>query len=212
MPVGSHGDVHPFVGIGRALRDRGHRVTVLTSEPFRDVAVRNGLEFEPTISTDEYNSVMHHPDLWHPKKGLRVILNREVMQKHLPTVVDAIRRHYEPGKTVVVGGSLAYGARIANEVLGVPYATAHLQPMACCSEADPPVASNGVNMTWLPRPLIRMAYWFAEKWITDPLVAPAINEYRQRFQLPPVRRILKKWSPSPQRVIGLFPEWFGPYS
>lgn len=34
LPVGSHGDVHPFVGIGKALRDRGHRVTTITSEPF----------------------------------------------------------------------------------------------------------------------------------------------------------------------------------
>ena len=33
VPVGSHGDVHPFVGIGRALRERGHRVTMITAEP-----------------------------------------------------------------------------------------------------------------------------------------------------------------------------------
>jgi rhamnosyltransferase subunit B len=37
LPVGSHGGVHPFVGIGKARRDRGHRVTMITSEPFRGV-------------------------------------------------------------------------------------------------------------------------------------------------------------------------------
>src|SRR4029078_9114968 len=65
-------------------------------------------------------------------------------------------------------------------------------------------------MTSLPGPLIRLAYWGAEKWITDPLAAPAINEFRARFQLPPTRRIRTKSPPSPERVIGLFPEWFGP--
>src|SRR5262245_13237003 len=177
-PVGSHGDVHPFVAIGKGLRERGHRVTMITSEPFRDVATRNGLEFVGTLSTDEYNSMMHHPDLWHPRKGLKAILNRDLMRKYFPVTFGAIRERYEPGKTVAVGGSLGFAARIAHDALGIPYATAHLQPMSCCSVSDPPVASNGVNMTWLPRPLIRLAYWGAEKWITDPLMAPAINEFR----------------------------------
>src|SRR5262249_61816220 len=61
-------------------------------------------------------------------------------------------------------------------------------------------------------PLIRFAYWFAEKWVTDPLMAPAINEYRSTHGLPPARRILTKWSPSPERVIGMFPDWFGSVS
>src|SRR5262245_10176667 len=209
-PVGSHGDFHPFVAIGKGLRERGHRVTMITYEPFRDVAARNGLEFVGTLTTDEYNSMMHHPDLWHPTKGLKVILNRELMRKSIPAGFDAIRRLYEPGKTVAVGSSLAFAARIAHDALGIPYATAHLQPMGCCSASDPPVASNGTNLTWLPRPLIRLAYWLAEKWVTDPLMAPAVNEFRGAVKLPPVKRILTKWSPSPQRVIGLFPDWFGP--
>src|SRR5262249_59318993 len=52
--------------------------------------------------------------------------------------------------------------------------------------------------------------WGGEKWIPDPLMAPATNEFRTPLGLPPVRRILTKWSPSPQRVIGMFPDWFGP--
>ncbi len=210
LPVGSHGDVHPFVAVGKALRERGHRVTMITSEPFHDVAVRHGLEFAGTLTIDEYNSLMHHPDLWHPSKGLHVILNRELMSKYLPIILALIRTRYEAGNTVAVGGSLAFAARIANEVLGIPYATAHLQPMACCSTSDPPVAANGTNLTWLPKPMIRIGYWFAEKWLTDPLMTPAINEYRTALRLPPVQRVLTKWSPSPQRVIGLFPNWFGP--
>jgi UDP:flavonoid glycosyltransferase YjiC (YdhE family) len=209
VPVGSHGDVHPFVGIGAALVGRGHRVTMITAESFRGVATRNGMEFVGTLSTDEYTTVMHHPDLWHPKKGLKVILDHGLMRKYLPVTFDAIRERYEPGKTVAVGGSLGFAARVAHEVLGIPYATAHLQPMSCCSVKDPPVSSSGVNMTWLPGPLVRLGYWAAEKWIIDPLMAPPINEFRRTLGLPPARRILTKWSPSPQRVIGMFPDWFG---
>src|SRR5262245_19293829 len=210
VPVGSHGDVHPFVAIGKRLRERGHHVTMITSEPFRDVAVRNGLEFVSTLTADEYYSMMHHPDLWNSKKGMRVILHRDLLQKYMPIIFEMIRQRYEPGQTVAVGSVLSFAARIANEVLSIPYATAHLQPMACCSVTDPPVHSDGSNFTWLPKPLIRLAYWGAEKWITDPMMAPAINEFRSTLKLPPVKRILTRWSPSPQRVIGLFPDWFGP--
>lgn len=209
-PVGSHGDVHPFVAIGIRLRERGHRVTMITSEPFRDVAMRNGLEFVSILASAEYDAMMNDPDLWHPHRGLKVILNRDLMRRYVPALFEAIRERYVPGETVAAGGSLAFGARIAQEVLGIPLATIHLQPMACCSVSDPPVAADGTNLTWLPKPLIRLAYWFAEKRMTDPLLAPPINEFRKSLNLPPVRNILRRWSPSPQRVIGLFPEWFGP--
>jgi rhamnosyltransferase subunit B len=210
LPVGSHGDIHPFVGVGAGLRARGHRVTMITAEPYRGLAERHGFEFVPTLTTDEYNTMTRHPDLWHPKKGLAVILDRDLMRKYLPVAFEAIRARYEPGTTVALGGSLAFVGRIAQEVLGIPWATVQLQPMACCSVEDPPVAADGTNATWLPRPLIRFAYWFAEKWITDPLMAPTINEYRSTFGLPPARRILTTWAPSPQLEVGLFPEWFGP--
>jgi UDP:flavonoid glycosyltransferase YjiC (YdhE family) len=167
------------------------------------------MEFVPTLSNDEYSAMTNNPDLWHPKKGLKVILDRKLMQKHFPAIFNAIRERYVRGETVAAGGSLGFAARIANEALGIPYATVHLQPMSCCSVEDPPVDSSGANFTWLPRPLIRAAYWGAEKWITDPLMAPALNEFRGTFGLPPTRRILTQWSPSPQRVIGLFPDWFG---
>ena len=34
VPMGSHGDVHPFLGLGEALRERGHHVTFLLIEHF----------------------------------------------------------------------------------------------------------------------------------------------------------------------------------
>lgn len=210
LPVGSHGDVHPFVGLGAGLRQRGHEVTVITAEPFRGVAERSGLAFVGTVSTDDYSAMTNHPDLWKPSKGLRVVLNNDMMRKYLPRAFAAVRERYVPDTTVLVGGSLAYAGRIAHDAFGIPFATAHLQPMACCSETDPPVAANGMDGTWLPRPLIRLAYRTAEWLITDPLAAPPVNEFRHTLKLPPVKRIITKWSPSPQRVLGLFPDWFGP--
>ena len=43
----------------------------------------------------------------------------------------------------------------------------------------------------------------------DPTVVPALNEWRRELGLPPVTRVFSDWIHSPQRVIGLFPDWFG---
>ena len=210
LPAGSHGDVHPFVAVGRWLRERGHRVTMITSDVFRDVATRNGLEFVPLLGAAEYQALLDHPDLWHPRRGFAVILQRSQLEKVLPLAFEAIRARYEPGRTVAVAGSLAMSARIAHEVLGVPQVTLHLQPVTCVSVADPPVSAEGFDFRRLPPPFVRLAYRFFDHVVIDPLLAPAVNSYRARLGLRPVSRVLSRWAPSPQRVIGLFPKWFGP--
>ena len=54
-PVGSSGDVHPFIGIGRALRLRGHDVTIVTSGLFRTDAEREGLRVVEAQSSEDFD-------------------------------------------------------------------------------------------------------------------------------------------------------------
>src|SRR3954469_12554379 len=116
LPFGSHGDIHPFVGIGAGLRARGHRVTMIPSEPYRGLAERHGFEFVPTLTADEDNAMMRHPDLWNPRRGLAGVLDPHLMRKYLPVTFEAIRARYEPGSTVALGSALAFAGRIAQEV------------------------------------------------------------------------------------------------
>jgi UDP:flavonoid glycosyltransferase YjiC (YdhE family) len=46
--------------------------------------------------------------------------------------------------------------------------------------------------------------------VIDPLIVPKLNAFRQELRLPPVTRVFRHWLHSPQRVIGLFPDWFAP--
>ena len=62
---------------------------------------------------------------------------------------------------------------------------------------------------WWPGWLKSLLYWVGDCWIVDPLVKPVVNEFRGSLGLPPVRRIIGHWIHSPQRIIGLFPEWYG---
>src|SRR5687767_14279009 len=64
--VGTDGDVFPFMGLGAALRARGHRVTLAGPETYRDRARALGMEFCPLATADEVGRMLADPDLWHP--------------------------------------------------------------------------------------------------------------------------------------------------
>ncbi|MGC3968663.1 MAG: glycosyltransferase [Pirellulales bacterium] len=66
VTIGSAGDVHPFVGLGQALRRRGHRVSILTGAYFQPLIERAGLEFVELFSAAKYREMIDNPDLWHP--------------------------------------------------------------------------------------------------------------------------------------------------
>lgn len=45
--VGSRGDVQPFIALGTALRNYGHRVRIATHDVFEELVRQSGLEFYP---------------------------------------------------------------------------------------------------------------------------------------------------------------------
>jgi UDP:flavonoid glycosyltransferase YjiC (YdhE family) len=206
-PVGSAGDVHPFVGIGRALSARGHEVIVLTAGPFRDAVLKAGLVFEETVSIDEYDSISKHPDLWHPRRGLQIVLDS--VTSRLRPAYERLKGLHQPGRTVLVGHSLAFFVRVFEEVHGVPTATIHLAPSIFRSDYAQPAYAPGRDASNWPLWIKRGLWWSIDRFLLDPRVVPPLNAWRRELGLPPVTRVFRDWVHSPQRVIGLFSDWFG---
>lgn len=209
IPMGSHGDVHPFVGIGRALAARGHGVTVMTSPYFEELIQRAGLEFVPFGTREEFEASLNHPDLWHPTRAFSYVVNMAILPGLRP-VYEAIRDRYVPGNTVVVAGTLALGARVAEEKLGIPLATVHLQPVMFRSVHETPVLGGLVMADWWPAFVKRFLYWLMDISFVDPKLSKGLNGFRAELGLPPTNRFFKDWLHSSQRVVGLFPDWYAP--
>ena len=207
-PVGSSGDVHPFVGIGRALRARGHDVTLVTAEPFRRISERAGLRFVGTQSEEDFDRLTKHPDLWHSRRGLTLVLQTaaSAIRAHYRMIADA----YEPGRTVLVGHALSFATRVFEEVHGAPAATLHLAPSIFRSDYQQPAPFPGIDPSGLPVWVKRTMWWLVDRWLIDPNLVPELNRWRRELGLEPVSRVFKEWLHSPRRVIGLFPEWFAP--
>jgi len=206
-PVGSSGDHHPFIGIGQRLRTRGHDVVVLTAAPFEEMVVGAGLEFRLTVSREEYDRVTRDPELWHPRKGLGLVM-REV-GRWLRVAYDLVADAYQPG-TVLIGHGLSLSTRLFEDKHHVPAATLQLAPSVFHSEFAPPSFTPGADLSRWPRWVKRVMWWAVDRFFIDPTIAPTLNQFRRDLGLPAVRDVMRDWIHSPRRVIGLFPEWFGP--
>ncbi len=206
VTVGSAGDVHPFIALGLALRARGHRATILTNPFFQPLIEQQGLGFVPLGTTADFESALDDPNLWHPRKGFKVVAQR-MMVPAIPEIYRAIERHAD-SDTVVAASGISFGARVAQEKLGLPTATIHLQPAIIRSLVDQGMLGylriSASQPMWFKRALFRVIDWAA----VDHHLRGPLNEFRATLGLAPVERVLHRWIHSPQCVIGFFPEWF----
>jgi rhamnosyltransferase subunit B len=208
-PFGSAGDVHPFLWIGRCLQERGHTVTLIVVPPFNSAARRVGLPFVTVGEPGDYERVIQNPDLWHPWRAMNLTLG--FAGRATGEYFEAIRATVErtDGEVVLVGSLLALGARLAREKFGLPLATVHLQPAVLLSLYDTPVMR--AHMEWfarLPRWLKRA--FFALPNPLDQAAGPSVRAACARAGVAPPRSLMREWMHSPDAVLGLFPEWFGP--
>jgi UDP:flavonoid glycosyltransferase YjiC (YdhE family) len=140
--VGSLGDLHPFLAIGQALRERGARP--ILAVPLDHVSKCNdaGLEAEAILpSFDELGRATGLEDAEIVRRVLSDtnFLVNEILLPPLKESTDRLLPIVS-GADAVVGSIFALAAPIAAEACSIPYISAVLQPMSWFSLVDPPVA------------------------------------------------------------------------
>jgi UDP:flavonoid glycosyltransferase YjiC (YdhE family) len=207
VSIGSHGDVHPFVALGLALKARGHQVTLITNEHFADLAARSGLDFVPLGTDAEFRQAIENPLLWDPMEGFRLVMRWAI--ELMEPLYQLLIERYVPGETVVAAPLTGFGARVAQEARGIPLVSVHLQPAVFRSAIQPAVLPYYHLIKWLPVWGRRALFRVLDALVIDPGIGPPINAFRAKLGLPRARRFFNWWN-SPTSVLGLFPDWFGP--
>jgi rhamnosyltransferase subunit B len=209
IALGSSGDVLPFVGLGRALRARGHRVTLLANSHFESLIRESELDFVELGTEADYQSITENSSLWKPVPGVRLIADGLIL-RNMRRTLEIVEQTNIPGQTVIAAPLTAFGARIAQERHGIPLVTVCLQPSALRSATEPPVIRPMPLSRRLPRAWNRFIFALSDRAYFDPLVRSDTNALRLELGLRPIHRGFIDWSLSPTRVIGLFPDWFAP--
>lgn len=205
VAMGSSGDVNPFLGIARALKARGHRTTLLSAPQFARAAASVGAEFRALGSADAYDAIYADPDLWHPRRGLRIYFG--YLSRLIGQTVDLIEERHEPGRTVVLAPFQCFGARVAQEAFGLPLCTVLPYPISIQSAYDPNRNPIGNPPRWMGPPAVRLMYRIINGEIARH-TRRELNRVRSVRGLTPAVQNVVQWSYSTDRILGLWPTLF----
>ncbi|MGJ8634230.1 MAG: glycosyltransferase [Luteolibacter sp.] len=203
LPFGSAGDVFPFIWLGKMLKARGHRVTMVTACLFADVAEKAGLDFIPLGTEEEFESFAADRRIWKLGIGSKVVMDYAVnlSGRYLKAMesVDSV--------DLMMAPLTSFGARMAREKHGVPLITVHLQPLVFLSAYDTPLLHP--VFSWfraLPVPLKRLVLSLPNP--INFLSLPGLRKVCRANDVNPPETLWPEWWDSPDGVLALFPEWF----
>jgi rhamnosyltransferase subunit B len=204
MPFGSAGDVFPFIWLGKLLKARGHRVTMVTTVIFAEAAEAAGIGFVGLGTEEEVEAIAKDRRIWKLGIGTKVVLDHAVAWS--PRYLEAMETL--GSVDLMMAPLTAFGARLAREKHGILLITVHLQPMVFMSAYETPLLHPA--FAWLRSlPVGLRKFLFSLPNAVDLLALPGIRKVCREIGVPPPRSIWREWWHSPDGVLALFPSWFG---
>lgn len=154
--IGSLGDLHPFIAIGRALVDQGAQVTLAVPEDGVAKARAAGLDAAAILPS--YASICARLGMTEAEVGARLIADTnfvidQIIMPSLPVSTRALDE-VATGADVLAGSIFALAAGIVAEKRRLPFAAVVLQPMTLFSTYDPPEAPRFEIMRHQPSTVI----------------------------------------------------------
>lgn len=146
--LGSLGDLHPFIAVGRALRERGYDVRLATSIEYRTRIEAAGLEHAPLVPSldalgDRGRTARRYFSPWFgPGRLLRemILVPRREARRNLESALADV--------DLAVSHPLTPLLPALAQHRGLPWVTTALAPLSLFSTLDPPVLPNAA---WLHR-------------------------------------------------------------
>ena len=168
------------------------------------------LDFVELGSEADYQSITEHPSLWKPIPGVTLIAEGLIL-RNMRRTIEIIEQKNVPGQTVIAAPLTAFGARIANERLGIPLVTVCLAAVGaaqCEAAAGHPAAAAFAAAA------AQLGTSFCSGCRTGPSSTGSSAERPTHFAASSGSSrsavSFMDWSFSPTRILGLFPEWFAP--
>lgn len=200
---GSLGDLNPYVGLGRALKSRGHDVVLAIPHHYAPYAEAAGLlagAVRPDIDPDRRDVVRKVMD---PFRGAEYLIREWLMpaQEDAFADLDAIVGDDD----VLISHPLTFAAPVLAERRGLRWASSVLAPLGFFSSNDPPlmavhpgVAALQRGMPGLYARLIPLARVATRNW------SRPIWELRARLGLPAGKDPVHSGQFSPYLNLALF--------
>jgi len=206
---GSHGDLHPFLALGRGLIARGHQATLVGHPDWGAETEVAGLRFVSTGELSREDFIRDHPKVMSMKWGglvsLHTLVNRAIAPGFDHTVAALLAE--APTHDAIIAHHFAFPAPVVAELTGLPWATVSLAPGVVPSAYSLPGANFGrAGRGFFGRGWNRLI-WSGGQAISRRMVDPVVNRLRVKHGLRPVRDAIFE-AHSPTLNLQLYSEHF----
>jgi rhamnosyltransferase subunit B len=206
--AGSDGEIHPHLGIGRELMARGHHVIFITTFDYADVARECGFEVLSFLGKEEKQDFLRSAD------GLGRMAKIKLYIRFLAGMAAKICELASSRldeQSILVAPPFFYAlAKLLHIRYGTPYVSTVLVPAHLYSLKSPPSFKSTQWYSSLPYSIRKPLFHAAEQLLIDPFFRMLLKKSCQGLGVSLPSRVVSEWWYSPQRVIGLFYDWFCP--
>ena len=207
--LGSHGDVHPYLALGRELLARGHGVTFATSSCYGDLIERHGIRFAPIRPDSPFHDRRAMARIMDARRGPQAVIQEHLMPALRDTYEDLLKP--VAWADLLVSHVLTYPVPVLAEQFGKPWASTVLSPMVFFSAYDVPVLAPLPMLArlrplgpWFNGWLIRLMKRVSRSW------SRPVALLRRELGLAPGGDPLWEGQHSPHLVLAMFGSRFGP--
>ena len=131
---GSYGDLNPYLGLGLALKARGHRPVLAVMPSFRGHVESAGLEFRPMRPDGNPSDQALVARIMDPMRGAQFLV-RDVLMPRVREMYDDLAEAARDAD-LVVSHPLTIAAPVLCEKRGLPWASSVLAPLNFFSALD----------------------------------------------------------------------------
>jgi rhamnosyltransferase subunit B len=203
ITYGSYGDVNPFIGLGLALKQRGHVPHLITNEFYKEDVAAAGIEFTANGDRHRFLEITSHPDSLRPYKAVKLLL---------PYIIESVQKSYfcveqqRVGKSVTVEHIGLSAGLLARDKLGIPSVLVALSPMNVFSIHSPPKA-QGPDIFRCTGLLGRKIIHDLLRRAVDRVCNPPINLVRQQLGMSRIQSFTRWRYETPDGFICAWPKW-----
>ena len=178
LTLGTRGDVQPYAVLGRALKDKGHDVSLSTGGNFKSLANAYNLRFIPVEA--DFQALITSPE------GKAMMKNPFIARKHIRTIVQpmmvkALKTFYQVASDV---DCVLYHVKSLGDFFADQFPEkmirANVVPAVRPTSAFPNPVFSGLS---LPNFLNRFTYKIADLGLA--MMKPAIRDFRMSAGLDP---------------------------
>ncbi|WP_186643625.1 glycosyltransferase [Fluviispira vulneris] len=206
---GSYGDLHPFIAMGKALINVGHKVTLMSHIQYKEIVENFGIHFIPMRPSEEdFGSDDVWPGKAHDPKTGTLYFMKELILPYLNESYELLENEI-PKYDLVIPHTFTFAAPLVAEKHNIPWLSCLLQPCAIFSAYDPPFVGKFKYLSYIkflgPRVLNLICHLMMKDFNKN--LKPVV-QLKKKLGLENNYKRGAIWDYSKNGILALFPKEF----